>query len=82
MNSEKPVMSEIEFAALGDHLAYVRAVPDEEAIELAKSLDVGIEGIQLFSLHGADGRRLAVTDSFALAAASASDHDLETVYLH
>ena len=83
MNISKSVMSEIEFSALaGDQLAYVRMVPDDEAVGLAKAIGVPVSGIQLYSLHGADGRRIAVTDSYATAAQSASEHDLETVRVH
>lgn len=83
MNPEKMVMSELEFAALaGNDLAYVRPVPDEEARALAEQLNMPVTGIQLYSLHGADGRRIALTDSVATAAASASEHDLATVRVH
>jgi hypothetical protein len=83
MNMPKTIMSEIEFAALGgESLAYIRTVPDDEAEVLAREIGVPVSGIQLFSVHGADGRRLAIADSFATAAASASEHDLETVRVH
>lgn len=79
----KSVMTEIEFAALGgDDLAYVRAVPDDEAKVLAKEIGLPVKDLKLFALHAADGRRIAITDSFATAEANASEYDLETVRVH
>lgn len=83
MNTSRLVMSEIEFAALGDdHVAYVRDIPTEEAKVLAHEIGVPPEGLRLFALHAADGRRIAITDSFDSARANATEYDLETVRVH
>ena len=83
MNTSKQIMSEIEFAALGDdHLAYVRDIPEREAEVLAREIGLPITGIRLFALHAADGRRIAITDSFDTAKANAVEYELETVRVH
>lgn len=83
MNTPKNVMSEIEFAALGDgHVAYVRDLPLEEAEVLADEIGLASEGIRLYALHAADGRRIAITDSFDTAQANAVEYELETVRVH
>ena len=83
MSTHKHVMSEIEFAALGDeHMAYVRDLPVDEAKVLAHEIGLPVKEVKLFSLHAADGRRIAITDSFATARANATEYDLETVRVH
>ena len=83
MNTPRQVMSEIEFAALGDDdMAYIRDLPVDEAKVLAGEIGIAATGVKLFSVHAADGRRIAITDSVATARASANEHDLETVRVH
>jgi len=83
MALSRNVMSEIEFAALGDeNVAYIRVLPVDEAKVLAHQIGLPTPEVKLFSLHAADGRRIAITDSFDTARASATEYDLETVRVH
>ncbi len=83
MVTPRNIMSKIEFAALGDeNVAYVRVLPVDEAKVLAHQIGLPAQEVKLFSLHAADGRRIAITDSFDTARASATEYDLETVRVH
>lgn len=78
-----PLMSNIEFAHLGGgEVAYVKELTSDEAEELFPSIDDLPKGVNLFSLHAADGTPLALAESRSAAIANALEHDLETVSLH
>ena len=76
-------MSTIEFANLGGgEVAYVKTLKPGEVNTLFPEA-VGVpEGIQLFSLHAADGTPLMLTDSLNAAIANALEIDLEPVSVH
>lgn len=78
-----PEMSSIEFAHLGGgEVAYVKELSSDEAEHLFPAIDDLPHGINLFSLHAADGTPLALAESRSAAIANAMEHDLETVSVH
>lgn len=77
------VMSEVEFAKLGDgHVAYIKTMTSEEAHRLFPSVEGLPKGINLFSLHGADGTPIALTDTRSAAVGHALGDELEIASLH
>ena len=78
-----PVLSNEAFAHLGGgRIAYVRPIRSEDVHGLFPQAPQLAPGMQLFSLHAADGTPIMVTDSRAAAVASAFTHELETVSVH
>lgn len=78
-----PVMSELEFAKLGDgHMAYIRTMTSEEAHRLFPTVEGLPPGVMLFSLHGADGTPLALTDTRSAAVGHALGDELEIASVH
>lgn len=81
--SETWLMSESEFAALGDgEVAYIKALTSEEAQEAYPSIDDLPEGLELFALHAADGTPIALTDDMSTAIEHAMGDELEIAALH
>ena len=72
-------------AALGGaELVYIREISGADIIAenvLPSSIRIRPDDV-LYSVHAADGSRLAVTDSRASALAAARDHELRPVSLH
>ena len=78
-----PIMSELEFAKLGDgHVAYIKTMTSEEASRLFPTVEGLPQGINLFSLYGADGTPLALTDTRSAAVGQAMGDELEIASLH
>ncbi|MCB1506445.1 MAG: DUF1150 domain-containing protein [Hyphomicrobiaceae bacterium] len=78
-----PVMSELEFAKLGDgHVAYIKTMTSEEAHRLFPTVEGLPQGTNLFSLHGADGTPIALTDTHSAAVGHALGDELEIASLH
>lgn len=78
-----PIMSELEFAKLGDgHVAYIKTMTSEEARRLFPAVEGLPQGINLFSLHGADGTPLALTDTRSAAVGHALGDELEIASVH
>ena len=76
-------MSSNEFAALGDGIvAYIKELSSEEAGRLFPSVEDLPLGINLFSLHSADGTPIALTDSLQAALGHAIEDDLEVASVH
>ncbi len=79
----KDVMNSTEFAHLGDgEVAYIRTVNQEEACRLYPGFEGVSRDILLFSLHGADGTPIVLTDSKDAAIADATENNLDTVMVH
>ena len=77
------VLSNEAFAHLGGgRIAYVRAIRSEDVKNLFPQAPQLQPGMQLFSLHAADGTPIMVTDSREAAVANAITHELETVSVH
>ncbi|HSI42667.1 MAG TPA: DUF1150 domain-containing protein [Xanthobacteraceae bacterium] len=71
------------FAMLGGgRIAYVRTIASEQVPELFPQAPEIAPGLQLFTLHAADGTPILLTDSFEAALANAMQNELETLSLH
>ncbi len=78
-----PLMSLSELAQLGDgKVAYIKVMNHDEAKALFPAVENLPEGIDLFSLHGADGTPLILTDSRQAAVGHAIGDELEIASLH
>jgi hypothetical protein len=77
------VLSNEAFAHLGGgRIAYVKPIRSEDVNTLFPQAPQLEPGMQLFSLHAADGTPILVTDSREAAIANAFTHELETVSVH
>lgn len=77
------IMSESEFAALGDgEVAYIKPMTSEEAQEAYPTIDDLPAGLNLFALHAADGTPIALTDDMSTAIEHAMGDELEIAPLH
>ncbi|MFM9939883.1 MAG: DUF1150 family protein [Hyphomicrobiaceae bacterium] len=78
-----PIMSEKELAHLGEgHVAYIRQMTSRQARRLFPGVQGLPRGIDLFSLHSADGTPIALTDSWQAALGHAVEGELEVASLH
>jgi len=78
-----PLMSMSELAKLGGgKVAYIKVMSHDEAKELFPAVENLPEGIDLFSLHAADGTPLVLTDSRQAAIGHALGDDLEIASVH
>jgi len=76
-------ISEQALALLGGgKIAYVKAVRSEDVQTMFPQAPQLQPGIQLFSLHAADGTPIMLTDSREAAIANAWSQELETVSVH
>lgn len=77
------VMTEHELATLGGGVvAYIKTLTSEEASRMFPAIEGLPTGINLFSLHAADGTPLALTDTRQAAVGHAIDDDLEIASVH
>jgi hypothetical protein len=71
------------FAVLGGgEIAYVRPIRSEDVPALFPQAAALAPGLELFSLHAADGTPIMITDSRAAAEANAREHELRAVSVH
>jgi hypothetical protein len=78
-----PLMSMSELAKLGGgKVAYIKVMTHDEARELFPAVEDLPEGIDLFSLHAADGTPLILTDSRQAAVGHALGDELEIASVH
>jgi hypothetical protein len=78
-----PVMSDIELARLGGgHVAYIRTMSSDEALQMFPAIEDLPLGINLFALHAADGTPIALTDTRQAALSHAMDGELEIASVH
>jgi hypothetical protein len=78
-----PVLSAEALAHLGDgRVAYVKTIKSEDVKGLFPNAPELQPGIQLYSLHSADGTPIMLTDTREAAVASAFKHELEMVSVH
>jgi hypothetical protein len=78
-----PLMSLSELAQLGGgKVAYIKVMTHDEAKELFPAIENLPEGIDLFSLHAADGTPLILTDSRQAAVGHAMGDELEIASVH
>jgi hypothetical protein len=66
----------------GGKIAYVKSVRSEDVQAMFPQAPQLQPGMQLFSLHAADGTPIMLTDSREAAIANAWSQELETVSVH
>jgi hypothetical protein len=66
----------------GGEIAYVKAIRSEDVPTLYPQAPQIAPGLQLFSLHAADGTPIMITDSREAAVANAWSNELQTVSVH
>jgi hypothetical protein len=77
------VMTEHDLATLGGGVvAYIKTLTSDEASRMFPAIEGLPQGINLFSLHAADGTPLALTDTRQAAIGHAIDDDLEIASVH
>jgi hypothetical protein len=77
------VMTETELATLGGGVvAYIKTLTSDEASRMFPAIEGLPQGINLFSLHAADGTPLALTDTRQAAIGHALDDDLQIASVH
>jgi hypothetical protein len=82
-NNTHPVITQEALASLGGgRIAYVKAIRSEDVPSLFPEAPQIAPGLQLFSLHAADGTPIMLTDSRESALANAWSQKLETVSVH
>ena len=78
-----PSMSMADLAKLGGgKVAYIKTMTHDEAKELFPAVEGLPTGIDLFSLHAADGTPLVLTDSRQSAVGHALGDELEVASVH
>jgi hypothetical protein len=78
-----PVMSEIELARLGGgEVAYIKSLSADQANKMFPAIEGLPKGINLFSLHAADGTPIALTDTLQAAIGHAEEGELAIAALH
>lgn len=76
-------MTETDLATLGGgEVAYIKTLTTDEAQEMFPAIDGLPDGINLYSLHAADGTPLALTDSMQAALSHAFGDELEIASVH
>jgi hypothetical protein len=83
MTDHHPHISPEALAGLGGgKIAYVKSIRSEDVQAMFPQAPDLRPGIQLFSLHAADGTPIMLTDSREAAIANAWSQELETVSVH
>lgn len=83
MTDKRIAMTEGELATLGGGVvAYIKTLTSDEASRMFPAVKGLPEGINLFSLHAADGTPLALTDTRQAAVGHAIDDDLQIASVH
>lgn len=83
MTDKRSAMTEGELATLGGGVvAYIKTLTSDEASRMFPAVKGLPEGINLFSLHAADGTPLALTDTKQAAIGHAIDDDLQIASVH
>ncbi|MGI9426220.1 MAG: DUF1150 family protein [Hyphomicrobiaceae bacterium] len=81
--SQVPIMSDREFAELGEgEWAYIKSLTSEEAQEAYPTIEELPQGIHIYALHAADGSPIALTDDKGVAIEQAMGDELEIASLH
>ncbi len=81
--NENPVLTAEALALLGGgKIAYVKAVRSEDVAAMFPQAPQIDPGVQLYTLHAADGTPMMLTDSREAAIANAWSQELETVSVH
>lgn len=76
-------ISELELARLGGgQLAYIRIMSSAQAKAMFPAVEGLPQGINLYSVHAADGTPLALTDSMSAAISHAMGDELTIATVH
>ncbi|MEA2984462.1 MAG: hypothetical protein QOD94_716 [Alphaproteobacteria bacterium] len=81
-NTIPPVSPEALALLGGGRIAYVKAIRSEDVAKIFPQAPQIAPGLQLFSLHAADGTPIMLTDSREAAVANAWSQELEAVSVH
>jgi hypothetical protein len=81
-NTASPVSPEALALLGGGRIAYVKAIRSEDVAKMFPQAPEIAPGLQLFSLHAADGTPIMLTDSREAAVANAWSQELEAVSVH
>ncbi len=81
-NTAPPVSPEALALIGGGRIAYVKAIRSEDVAKMFPQAPQIAPGLQLFSLHAADGTPIMLTDSREAAVANAWSQELEAVSVH
>jgi len=82
-NNTVPTISPEALALIGGgRIAYVKAIRSEDVAKMFPQAPEIAPGLQLFSLHAADGTPIMLTDSREAAVANAWSQELEAVSVH
>ncbi len=77
------IMTDFELANLGDgEVAYIKVLTSAEAKQMFPAIEGLPKNINLFSLHGADGTPIALTDTIQAAVGHAMEDELAIASLH
>lgn len=77
------LMSDLELANLGDgEVAYIKVLTSAQAQQMFPAVEGLPNGINLFSLHGADGTPIALTDTMHAAMGHAIEDELAIASVH
>lgn len=72
-----PMMSDVDLARLGGgEVAYIKTLSADEASRMFPMIEGLPRGINLFSLHAADGTPIALTDTLQAAIGHAEEGEL------
>jgi hypothetical protein len=78
-----PIISQIELARLGGgQIAYIKELTSDEARRMFPAVEGLPNGLDLFSLHAADGTPIALTDTRQAAVSHAMGDELEIASVH
>jgi hypothetical protein len=78
-----PIISQIELARLGGgQIAYIKELKSDEARRIFPAVEGLPNGLDLFSLHAADGTPIALTDTRQAAVSHAMGDELEIASVH
>jgi hypothetical protein len=78
-----PIISQIELARLGGgQVAYIKELTSDEARRMFPAVEGLPSGLDLFSLHAADGTPIALTDTRQAAVSHAMGDELEIASVH
>ena len=78
-----PAMTELELARLGGgEVAYIKTLSSADARRMFPMIEGLPKGINLFSLHAADGTPIALTDTLQAAIGHAEEGDLAIAAVH
>jgi hypothetical protein len=78
-----PIISQIELARLGGgQIAYIKELKSDEARRIFPAVEGLPSGLDLFSLHAADGTPIALTDTRQAAVSHAMGDELEIASVH